>query len=243
MAKVINFVWGEPAYGILRYIFEKNNISQKIILFSEELSIGYLEKKFSERRVKSLIEIYKKSDYFNYNEEDYIKDTKDIYLKISDIKNEKIIIWVSNNINEKLMLEFLCSVFKNEIYLIDLRKEKSIKAISQLSPNFLKKYIGKEKLLSHLEKEELSKDYESHIEKEKLLRINGEKGIEDVNIDYFDEYILNKINKKEKFSFKEIGEIMGELLEDFQLLSEVFILSRINELKKENKIKSKLITR
>lgn len=243
MEKTINIVCGAPAYGTLRYIFEKNNISQELILFSEELSVGYLEKGFSQRRIESLIEIYRKSNYFNYCEENYEKSIKDSYLKINNIKNGKVIVWISNNINEKLMLEFLCLVLKNEIYLIDLRKEKNIKAISQLSPSFLEKYIGKERLISCLEKKELAKDYKKHMGKEKLLRINGEKGIKDVEIDYFDEYISNKINKKEKFSFKEIGEIMGELLQDFQLLSEVFILFRINELKKENKIKSELVKR
>ncbi|MGB0404607.1 MAG: DUF1835 domain-containing protein [Fusobacterium sp.] len=226
----INIVFGDSAYGILKYVLQSNKVIEEIINFNDELSLGKINTYFSKERREYLKKLYKE-----FLKEEEVEKRIKLYELLKKInKEKKVIVWYSNNINEKLMLELVCTIFKGKIYTIDFSKEKSIKSVAQLSPEYVEKHIGKEKLLSETEKENYNKKYKEHLNNDKLLRINDRNLILDVDENYFDNFFREKLEGKENISMKLIGEIMGEMSLVNQQLSENFIIYRLKTILENN---------
>ena len=127
---------------------------------------------------------------------------------------KKIRVWSSIfDADEYCMLLFICHHFKDKEISIVFASEGNIWSwvIPNNSEKEIKELENKEHILKQYEKEDLAKEWDKIINSTKELRymING--SVISVNLDYFDEYILDRLKSIGKVSkIKLVASLMGD---------------------------------
>ncbi len=152
-------------------------------------------------------------------------------------KAKKIRVWSSVfDADEYCMLLFICHYFKDKEISVVFASEGNICSwiISNNGEEEIKELEKKEHILKKYEKEDLAKEWEKIILSNKELRFMINGSVISVNLDYFDNDIINRLKILGKVSkIKLVASLMGDPIiprchyADF--IWEYFINSLINK--------------
>lgn len=160
-------------------------------------------------------------------------------------KYDHIRIWSSiYDADDYCLLLFLCSKFKDKEISVIYSNEfnNCATTITNLSAEDINDYLNKEHLLKKYEKEDFNNDWIKVLNDNTELRYLLNGNVESVDINYFDEYILNRLDKLGKIT---LYNLVGDLIVDPPIPKVIFsdwiYMYLIEKLEQENKIKFQII--
>ncbi len=182
----------------ISFLLEKNGNNNIKFCFPFSLDIGKLNK----------IEEFDRSELKEYLKLDLNYDFKDLFNKLSEYvsKSNKIRVWSSiYDTEEYLLLLFICHHFKDKnISVIFSNEIRDANRINCLDKDEIKEIYNKEHILSDLEKEKYNKEWIKIINSNKELRFMNNGVVQSVDINYFDNVILERLNKLGKVEKRKL---------------------------------------
>lgn len=204
-------------------MFSNKNISGKnkeTIEIVDSFSISFLLEQSGNDNIKFCFPFsldigkLKGIDNFDRSElKEYIKldlnyNFKDIFDELSKYLNEanKIRVWSSiYDAEEYCLLLFICHHFKDKnISVIFSNELRDANRINCLDKDEIKEIYNKEHILSDLEKEKYNKEWIKIINSNKELRFMNNGVVQSVDINYFDNVILERLNKLGKVEKRKL---------------------------------------
>jgi hypothetical protein len=257
--KTIHVIFGSSSSGSLRAVLKDLGLErkEKVIGFSEIFSVGPIWKlqdaagrAYRYEWLKNHINDVYEEDYL---EEDYEADFKNTLQKINAIPEKvPVIIWTGENAHEQTGVRYALYLLhkkKNNIFLINSSEAYQVYFnppdvkyfplyTAELALENLKVIYEKSRFtnpLSYENRKQFVQEWESLANKQQVLRIwqNGE--IQNVEENFYDQYIINmaqKLHSKQpnKDFMKSailIGEVLGHL---GQYVGDQFLEYRIRHL-------------
>lgn len=250
-----HFVFGDSARGSLRYFFEtiKKVSGKRIINVSDNFSLGPLDnyesktgKMFRKKWFDSFFDEIKADEELR----DYFEKAVDgIQNEIKDIgKEDKILIWYGNNVNDIIGLMYLYFLLGNE------KKRFYFTNVSEILIEDKRGNVYRSRLLGevHPDKYELfwknikladgefyrkyQKNWTDISRSKDTLRIMKDGEVCGVEEDYYDEYIINNCTLEFMMCARVIGQAMGRAQ---ALLSDTFVYWRIMKLIKNKRVEAR----
>ena len=214
-----------------------NSSAKRIISKLNNNPIINLEMCLNIGKLDSIID-NKRNELKEYN--DILK--YDFSDELSEInKFEHLRIWSSiYDSDDYCLLLFLCNKFKDKKISVIYANEFNnyVTTITNLTTEDINDYLNKEHLLKEYEKETFSNDWIKVLNDNTELRYLNNGKVESVDINYFDEYILNRLDKLGKISiYKLVGNLIIEPPIPKVIFSDWIYIFLIEKLERENKIK------
>jgi Protein of unknown function/Domain of unknown function (DUF1835) len=165
----------------------------------------------------------------------YITALQNKMNSLDDIDDKRqVYIWYGNNIEEQLALRFFMFIFKkrsNPLYLIDtaevLKKiapnEKSMIHTAEIKNELLQSildHIDSSYMVTTNQREGLATEWQSIANADELLRIWENQAIVSVDLDYFDQTIvevLKRMSEKEKLDYIKTSQLIWRTIEEEHL--------------------------
>ena len=231
-------------------MFSNKNISGKnkeTIEIVDSFSISFLLEQSGNDNIKFCFPFsldigkLKGIDNFDRSElKEYIKldlnyNFKDIFDELSKYLNEanKIRVWSSiYDAEEYCLLLFICHHFKDKnISVIFSNELRDANRINCLDKDEIKEISSKEHILSDLEKDKYDKEWISILNSNKELRFMKNGVVQSVDIDYFDNVILERLKKLGKVEKRKlIIDLIGNPIEYKCQYADFIIEYLINDL-------------
>ena len=232
--KIIEIVSNYSGIGLLKKI-GNDNLKVSLPL---DLCIGYLNE----------IKNYDRSEleqYINSKETIPFKNGYSFKLEFNKLveyvnKADKIRIWSSHlDCADYCLLLYLCNIFKDKNISVIFSEEFSwyTTTIGALSKEDLLILEQREHLLKQWEKEEFGKEWEDVLKDNCELRFMLNGKVKSVNIDYFNNDILERLKSLGKVNiYKLIANLMGNPIIPYVIYSDYIYIFLINRLIKKNLI-------
>ena len=182
----------------ISFLLEKNGNNNIKFCFPFSLDIGKLNK----------IEEFDRSELKEYLKFDLNYDFKDLFNKLSEYvsKSNKIRVWSSiYDTEEYLLLLFICHHFKDKnISVIFSNELRDVNRVNCLDKDEIKEISSKEHILKDYEKDKYDKEWISILNSNKELRFMKNGVVQSVDIDYFDNDILERLRKLRKVEKRKL---------------------------------------
>ena len=204
-------------------MFSNKNISGKnkeTIEIVDSFSISFLLEQSGNDNIKFCFPFsldigkLKGIDNFDRSElKEYIKldlnyNFKDIFDELSKYLNEanKIRVWSSiYDAEEYCLLLFICHHFKDKnISVIFSNELRDVNRVNCLDKDEIKEISSKEHILKDYEKDKYDKEWISILNSNKELRFMKNGVVQSVDINYFDNVILERLNKLGKVEKRKL---------------------------------------
>lgn len=231
-------------------MFSNKNISGKnkeTIEIVDSFSISFLLEQSGNDNIKFCFPFsldigkLKGIDNFDRSElKEYIKldlnyNFKDIFDELSKYLNEanKIRVWSSiYDAEEYCLLLFICHHFKNKnISVIFSNELRDVNRVNCLDKDEIKEISSKEHILKDYEKDKYDKEWISILNSNKELRFMKNGVVQSVDIDYFDNVILERLRKLGKVEKRKlIIDLIGNPIEYKCQYADFIIEYLINDL-------------
>lgn len=224
---VIEVVFGDSLYAWMK----KSKLGEnEIILFNTLFSVSDLSTA-SEYRLSINMEI----SYFLVSVYSFKEEMN--RLKTSVKNGDKIRVWSSHkDIEPYLLLLFLCNEFKDDIislYVTFSEELDNCPTPSCLNERELEKLSGMEHKVSKDDMLKFSKEWESLVSENSQLRVMENDRVLSVNLDYFDDFILNILRSK---GVSKISSICGEFMANYHIM-DLQIVYFIDKLIEKGKVR------
>lgn len=231
-------------------MFSNKNISGKnkeTIEIVDSFSISFLLEQSGNDNIKFCFPFsldigkLKGIDNFDRSElKEYIKldlnyNFKDIFDELSKYLNEanKIRVWSSiYDAEEYCLLLFICHHFKDKnISVIFSNELRDVNRVNCLDKDEIKEISSKEHILKDYEKDKYDKEWISILNSNKELRFMKNGVVQSVDIDYFDNVILERLRKLGKVEKRKlIIDLIGNPIEYKCQYADFIIEYLINDL-------------
>ncbi len=225
--KTLEIVFGNSSYNNLKKCNLKNS---NILMINTSFNIGDISN-ISNYKIIIPNELYLDSKNNN------IKEETNIILNSINKKN-KIRVWTSKeNIYSYLIMLYISDIIKDYNYELNViysdNYNKDFKSISMMTKEEIKDLIKSEHKLTKKEIDNNSKLWKKLVKENSELRIIENGIVKSVSLDYYDEYILNTLNKLGKV---KVNKLIGNLIKDIYLQDTLY-LYLIKKLMSTKKIK------
>lgn len=225
--KTLEIVFGNTSYNNLKKCNLKNS---NILMINTLLNVGDISN-ISNYKIIIPNELYLDSKNNN------IKEETNIILDNINKKN-KIRVWTSiENIYSYLIMLYISDIIKDYNYELNViysdYYNKDFKSISMMTKEEIKDLIKSEHKLTKKEIDNNSKIWKKLVKENSELRIIANGIVKSVSLDYYDEYILNTLNKLGKV---KVNKLIGNLIKDIYLQDTLY-LYLIKKLMSTKKIK------
>ena len=248
-----HIVFGDSPTGSLKIALRDLGLNQieRIITFPDLFSIGPIWKLHNSDGIVNRYEWLR--THLNIDDQVLLNYKANIHRTISEINqlpsNQPIIIWAGENAHEQTGLRFVLYLLKekaNDIFIINTNEaykthfgkpeiDFTPRNMGELSSEQLKQIYEHEKngqVLTQTERKAFEQQWERLCEDKEVLRIWESNKITSVPENFYDEYIINTVeklhqNKKHNDFIKSariIGEVIGHLN---QYIGDQFIEYRI----------------
>lgn len=154
------------------------------------------------------IDNFDRSELKEYIKLDLNYNFKDIFYELSKYLNEanKIRVWSSiYDAEEYCLLLFICHHFKDKnISVIFSNELRDVNRVNCLDKDEIKEISSKEHILKDYEKDKYDKEWISILNSNKELRFMKNGVVQSVDIDYFDNDILERLRKLRKVEKRKL---------------------------------------
>ncbi|RKJ43076.1 DUF1835 domain-containing protein, partial [Butyricicoccus sp. 1XD8-22] len=255
----VHILFGLSGAGSLKYALKKMGLSkrEKVISFWDIFSIGPIERLHESDGQETRFQWMKQ--VMNDEYDDFQEYQQGFYNTVNQInyipKNVPITIWVADNSHEQIGLRYVLYLLRNktnEIKVINTTKahtehfnrpdiQYTVLKTGEISSEILQVVYENShaKSLSENERKELEEEWMALADTKETLRIwrNGE--IENVEEDYYDQYMINMAKKlqiereqaKEPEPFMKSARLIGEVIGHLdQYMGDAFFEYRLRKL-------------
>lgn len=236
-----HIVFGASTSGSLKMAIQEN-----IICFDDIFSIAPITEIHAERGIANRHEWL--GSHLNIDDEErftYEKNFMNTIEKLSEIPaSHPIYIWAGENAHEQTALLFVLEQLKhnsNEIIWVNPNELYDVRYTGEVNSEQLNTLLKDENSQTLLSKEELyefEKQWKKLSENESTLRIWEDGKVKNVQVSYFDDFILDMVKEaggEEDFimAARVVGEVIGNLE---QYIGDRFIEYRIIQLALSGKL-------
>lgn len=240
-----NLIYWDSAAWNLKYTLKQKKLKQKIVNFSDDLSIWPINDYFSDEWKESRKNWIMKN-LFEFWREDY-KDEYKIYLDEININflneivkvnpEDKVIFWFSDSTQDYLFLWYALKFFSDHknIFYVNISDTEKFKveieiyarSIAELSPDKLKLFIWKEKKFLTKDINKFIKIFEDLTKQSWTIRQILWDRVENIEENFYDQFILDSIS----LDYQKTTLILWKSLwKCFQIVSDLFFEYRVNKL-------------
>lgn len=235
---VLHLALGDSAGGCLRAAISSFGLPGRLSIFSDDLSHGPL----NSTRARTA---YFKTLFGNYGQMEEVSiATMDDFEALSDQLEQddisEICVWAGENASERTFLEMACHYldrFKGSLTRVGATGLSPVPYIAPHSPEALAALFSGRETVAPSTQASLSADYLCLRDKELTLRRWDVGKIIDVAADYYDPLLLACCPPDWTFAARVVGTAMGRC-EDHNMLSDVFLSSRLQHLVAQNAIEA-----
>ncbi len=236
--KIVEIVSGISALGLLN---KAGNNNLKVLL-PLELCIG----RFDNIVDYSRIELKKYTKYVSSSEEEPFENGYNFKFEFDKLKEslknaDKIRIWSSHlDCNDYCLLLFVCNYFSDKNITALFSEEVSWYATTcnVLDEKEINELTKKEHILNKYEIERYKKEWEKVVSENTELRFMINGSVQSVNIDYFDNKILERLRACGEVNiYSLVADLMGKSIVPSVYYSDYIYLYLINKLIDNNFIK------
>ncbi|KZZ83963.1 DUF1835 domain-containing protein [Bacillus sp. SJS] len=238
--QTIHIVFSQAAHGSLRMALSNLNLQEDLISLPDTFSIGPVSKIDEESELKNRYQWMKDHLSFLFPEDlpEMENQVRQAVLDIRAIPDDRtVVIWTGDNAHEQTGLGFALHLLKdkgNEIKVINTTTgyhqlfvhddpERFPRKMGGLDPEQLSR-IYKEHagavVLQMKERERLENEWKKISATQKVLRVWENDSVRNVDADYFDDFILECIQRSQReqgsdiiILMRAIGEVVGHLEE------------------------------
>jgi hypothetical protein len=254
--QMVHILFGDSPAGALKVILKEMGIYQeeKVIAFWDMFSVGpvwELHDKSGEESRFDWMKSVMNDEYEDF--QDYKQGFQQTVHQILSIPEElPITIWVAENSHEQTGLRYVLHLLKNkmnDIQVINTTKSfvenftrpdltYTVLKTGEISPEKLQVIYKKSKSnspLSQHEREKLEQEWLTLARHQETLRIWRNGRIKSVDVDYYDQYIVNMAKKlqreRESRDFMKSARLIGEVLGHLdQYVGDEFLEYRLRKL-------------
>ncbi len=229
--KIVEIVSDVSIYGLLKRV-GNNNLK---VLLPLELCIG----KFDYINDYSRIELKKYTKYVSTIEEGPFENGYNFKYEFNKLKvflkdADKIRVWSSHlDCDDYCLLLFICNYFSNKNISVLFSEEFNwyVTTCTKLDKTEINEFVKKEHILKKYEMEQYKKEWEKIVNENTELRFMINGSVKSVNIDYFDNEVLERLKKFGEVNiYSLVADLMGNPIVPFVHYSDYIYLYLINRL-------------
>lgn len=253
---MLNIVIGDSAGGLFRYVykFKEEELSDKLLVVQDDLSLGPIKEidrpSGIAERAKWLKDFYNGLNQERYDEDldfdqAFTKTHMNIHerLEALNANKEELVIWHGPNAGDQVALRYLVSMIEgNQIYEVNLDgidisqcSERPHYALSlgECFPEVFDQLAAQQEKMTRDRIEKLKNEWKYLRESSSVLRVMDKFEIKVVDVDHFDEEIIQKCT----FNFEPAPRVIGRFLgETRKFINDAFIDYRLRALIEKNQI-------
>lgn len=246
MGKIlVHIAYGDSAAGCLRAAMKLGLPGESVIVSRDDFTQGPISDCIVDGGLQQRVQYWKNIKTLHASLEG-VKDQYESTLKgINSIsQNDEAVLWIGDSAHDRLATAWLISYLENKninwcyvnLFSSENNLQSNVVNLAMLSPEQLLEVYHNIKEMSLEDKQEYLNLWSKLSSENKAYRIQADDKVISVDENYYDNFILSHLTKKEQL----LGKVIGSIMKDGEhRLSDVTIESRLVALQQLKKIKIK----
>lgn len=246
MSTIVHFGYGDSAAGCLRSAIELGMPGDKVVVSRDDFTQGPIDDCIQDGGLSQRSEYWKNLNTLHTR----MADVKDHYASTLNVLNDiesdaTVVLWIGDSAHDILASAWLLTYFDTKDFdwqYIDLKEieiEGKLEAVNaaMFTPEQIAKSYDKVSALDDQREEDLKALWSLMAKENSAYRIFDNGQVISVEEDYYDDFILSHITKKEKL----LGKLMSTIMSEAEhRLTDSTIESRLAVLQNKKRIKIEL---